>query len=315
MTGEGRTIHLYDLLASPRRRKIIKALEGGPLTYSEIMVKTGVDDSGKLSYHLGVLSHYIEHRDNLYSLSFEGELLSRAAREFEQKTYGALGQTILSGEVDEKGYLKLNNTLSISIVIPTGEVRKWDPQTIDQVKMDAAIRATMEEKLKQSDLGNVSVDFEENRMILSFEMGYQAYQEKDGWFVGRSGTNLASEGTGQEEAIPFPGLHFRTTGTVLFPEGSEVQRNFPEVKALEEAGIEVYEFSPEGLNLRWRLRKDEMLSLGESRIECSDRPREVFESEFHISPREPMEKWGETRKRIFDLPRLATGITRFRVSC
>jgi hypothetical protein len=171
----------------------------------------------------------------------------------------------------------------------------------------------MEGKLQESDLAGVSVDFEENRMILSFEMGYQAYQEKDGWLVGRSGANLVSEGTEQEKAIPFPGLHSRTAGTVLFPEGAEIQRNFPERKTLEDAGIEVYEFAPEGLNLRWRVRKDDMLLLGETRTEGLDRPREVFESEFHVSPKEPMEKWEETRKKILDLPRLMTGETRFRV--
>jgi hypothetical protein len=49
MTGEGKTIHPYDLLASPKRRKIIKALESGPLGYSDLMERTGIDDSGKLS--------------------------------------------------------------------------------------------------------------------------------------------------------------------------------------------------------------------------------------------------------------------------
>lgn len=311
--GEGRTLHPYDLLASPKRRKIIRSLEEGPLTYSEVMEKTGIDDSGKLSYHLGVLSHYIDHKDNLYSLSFEGEIISRAAKEFEQKTYGVMGQVFLSGEVDTKGYLKLNGTLNISVTAPTGEVVKFDAQTIDHAQMGEALRSRMEKQLQESELGDVSFDFEESRIIIYFETGTQAYQEKDGWLVGKGAANLVSEGTGQDNAIPFPGMHFRSAGTILFPEGAEIEHIFPERKTLEEAGLEIYEFTPEGLNLRWRVRKDDMLCLGETRIENLARPREVFESEFHISPREPLEQWGETKKKILDLPRLVTGETRFKI--
>jgi hypothetical protein len=311
MTGEGRTIHPYDLLASPKRRKIIKVLENGPLAYSEVMERTGIDDSGKLGYHLGVLSHYIDHKDNLYSLSFEGRLLSRAASEFEQKTYGVSAQALFSGEVDTKGYMKVNSTLSISIITPTGEVREWDLSNIDREKMDAAIASRMMGQNQQANLANISIDVEENRMMASFEVGRQTYQEKDGWLVGRSGAVPLE--AGQDRAFPFPGLHFRAAGTVLFPQGAEIRRNFPEEKALEDAGLEIYEFTPEGLNLRWRVRKDDMLYLGETRTEGLDGPREVFESEFHVSGREPMEQWGETRKRIVDLPRLVTGETRFRV--
>ena len=313
MKGEGRTIHPYDLLASPKRRKIIRALQNGPLTYSDIMDQAGIDDSGKLSYHLGILSHYIDHRDNLYSLSFEGKVLSRAAKEFESKTYGVSVQGLFSGEVDETGYLRLNNTLAISIVIPTGEIRKWDPQTIDQEKIGTAVRSLMEGQLRQSDLGDLSVDFEENRMIISYEMGTQAYQKRDGWLVGKTGNNLLSEATEQEKAWPFPGMHTRTAGTVLFPQGAEIQVDFPERKTLEDLGLEIYEFSQDGLNLRWRVRKEDMLYLGETRIEGPGRPRAIVESEFHVSSTEQTETWGEMRKGIYDLPKLLSGETRFRV--
>jgi len=51
-------------------------------------------------------------------------------------------------------------------------------------------------------------------------------------------------------------------GTILFPEGAEVQRLFPDRKKLEEAGLEIYEFTADGLNLRWRVRRDDVLYLG-----------------------------------------------------
>ncbi len=93
----------------------------------------------------------------------------------------------------------------------------------------------------------------------------------------------------------------------LFPaEGAEIQRNSPERKMLEDAGLETYEFSADGLNLRWRVRKDDMLYLGETGIEGLDRPREVFEGEFHVSSRQLVEHWGETRERLFELPRLVS---------
>ena len=313
MAGEGRTLHPYDLLASPKRRKIMRVLENGPLTYSQVMERTGIDDSGKLSYHLGVLAHYIDHKDNLYSLSFEGEMLSRAAKEFEKKAYGVMGQFLFSGEVDAKGFSKLNSTLSISVTMPTGKAVKFDAQTIDHAKVDAALRSRAEKVLPQSQLGGISLDFEDGRICMSLETGTQAYQERDGWLVGRSGADLVSEGTGQDNALPLPGMHFRGAGTMLFPEGAEIKRIFPDRKKLEEAGLEIYEFTVDGPNLRWRVRRDDVLYLGETRTEGDTRPREVFESEFHVSPREPPEPWGETRKRIVDLPGLVTGETRFRI--
>ena len=313
MAGEGRTLHPYDLLASPKRRKIMRVLEKGPLTYSQVMEKTGIDDSGKLSYHLGVLAHYIDHKDNLYSLSFEGEILSRAAKEFEKKTYGVMGQILLSGEVDAKGLLKLNGTFDISVTLPTGGAVKFDPRTIDHAKVDAALRSRMDKVLPQSQLRDLSFDFEDGRIGISLETRTQAYQERDGWLVGKSGADLVSEGTAQEKALPLPGMHFRGAGTILFPEGAEIQRIFSDRKKLEEAGLEIYELTADGLNLRWRVRRGDVLYLGETRTEGGTRPREVFESEFHVSPREPPEPWGETRERIVDLPGLVTGETRFRV--
>jgi len=44
MVGVYRTLHPYDLLANPKRRKILAVLEKEDLTYSEIMKKTEIDD-------------------------------------------------------------------------------------------------------------------------------------------------------------------------------------------------------------------------------------------------------------------------------
>ena len=78
-------------------------------------------------------------------------------------------------------------------------------------------------------------------------------------------------------------------------------------------GLEIYELSQDGLNLRWRVRKEDMLYLGETRIEGPDRPRAIVESEFHVSSTQQTETWGEMRKGILDLPKLLSGETRFRV--
>ena len=106
----------------------------------------------------------------------------------------------------------LNGTLSISVTRPNGKAVKFDPRTIDHAKVDAALRSRMDKVLPQSQLGDFSFDFEDGRISISLETGTQAYQERDGWLVGRSGPELVSEGTKQEKALPLPGMHFRGAG-------------------------------------------------------------------------------------------------------
>lgn len=311
MAGKGRKLHPYDLLASPRRRNIVKALENGPLTYSEIMEVTGIDDSGKLSYHLGVLSHYIHHEENLYSLSFEGKILSRAATEFEKKAYGLMTDVLLSGEVDPTGYVRSEITIGLSITVPTGEVHRWDETVIDREKIREATRSRLEDQHRQSELGEVYVGFEQNRMIISYELGTQAYVRKGEWFVGNIAAKIRP--TEKDDSQPIPGIHARSAGAVLYPEAAEIEHLYPERETLEEAGLEIYEFAQDGQNVTWRVRGDDILYLGEIRMEGSERPREVFESELHVSPKEPPERWGEARRNLLDVPKLIGGKTRFRV--
>jgi heterodisulfide reductase subunit A len=64
---------MFDVLAHPIREKIIRVLgELGPLTYSELREKVGVEETGKFNYHLNKISPFIEKKGKLYSLNEEG---------------------------------------------------------------------------------------------------------------------------------------------------------------------------------------------------------------------------------------------------
>lgn len=64
---------MFDALTHPIRESIIRILgELGPLTYSELMEKVGVRETGKFNYHLSKVSPFIEKRGKLYSLNERG---------------------------------------------------------------------------------------------------------------------------------------------------------------------------------------------------------------------------------------------------
>ncbi len=67
---------MFDALTHPIREKIIRVLgEQGPSTYSELMEKVGVKETGKFNYHLSKISPFIEKRGKLYSLNERGHEL------------------------------------------------------------------------------------------------------------------------------------------------------------------------------------------------------------------------------------------------
>lgn len=122
VSQESPSLHPYDILAHPKRRRILEVLGQTKLTYTELMDKVGMEDSGKFSYHLGVLSRYIQHEDDLYSLSIEGKVLVGAVQEFEKRSYGLMGNMTGSGIVDPEGYLKIVYSVKFSLMTPEGNL-------------------------------------------------------------------------------------------------------------------------------------------------------------------------------------------------
>jgi len=240
----------------------------------------------------------------------------RGVKEFEEKAYGVMMQGVMSGEVDATGLLRMTVTSNISMITAGGDTmtrQSIEARGFDKDKAGAAIRYKLESQFEGSSLGGVSVDFGERGLSLTFEKEAQAFEEKDGWLVGRSGPGMASQ-KGAEETLPLPGMHVRTAGSLLYPEGAVVEKDFPSKDVLEENGIEVYELATMGQNIRWRVRNGLALYMGEIRIVEEDtRTREVFETELHVSPEQPPEAWSQTKEKIQDLPSLVTGKTRFQV--
>jgi DNA-binding transcriptional ArsR family regulator len=51
---------LFEALGHPTRIKILRALDGKPMSFSELKRETGIDSSGHLQFHLGKLSGLIK---------------------------------------------------------------------------------------------------------------------------------------------------------------------------------------------------------------------------------------------------------------
>ena len=73
-------------LANPLRRLILRRLEEGPTSFTEVMRAAGIDDSPKLSFHLRTLQEdgLIGHSGETYQLSFNGKEAVRVLREVDQ---------------------------------------------------------------------------------------------------------------------------------------------------------------------------------------------------------------------------------------
>ncbi len=73
-------------LANPLRRHILRRLDEGPTSFTEVMRAAGIDDSPKLSFHLRTLQEdgLIAHSSGTYQLSPNGREAVRVLREVDQ---------------------------------------------------------------------------------------------------------------------------------------------------------------------------------------------------------------------------------------
>jgi len=306
-------IHPYDILAHPKRKRILEALQEGKLTFTQLMARSAIDDSGKLSYHLGVLSRYIQHDKDLYTLSIEGRVLAGAVREFEEKSYGLMSTTTFSGIVDPSGRLKMAYSMRFSIMTPSGDLlrKNIEEYGFDKKKADAVLGS----RLGGLGVGveGVSVDINKRGLVISLEHEAQGFVERDGWMVGNPLDLFTAQKEGKEGTASVPGLHFQVRGSILYPEHAMVDHEKPNKKALEEKGVDVFELVDSGQNLRWRVKGGFTLCLGESRLETDgNRTREIVEMEIHALLKDPSQM-PEIRGQMGDLPRLLSGRTRFRL--
>ena len=317
MSEESPSLHPYDVLAHPKRRKILGHLAEGKSTYSKLMRKTGIEDSGSLSYHLGVLSRYIYHEEDLYSLSIDGKVLWGAVQEFEKRSYGLVGNMTASSVVHPDGILKIAYSMKFSMLTPTGDTLERKPDD----KYDPKIgNAHIQSKADKPGMGiqGVSTEWDKDGFWIAFKQEIQGYEEKDGWMVGKSHPEMASPGDeGDEKAFSMvPGLHFQIRGSTLYPEGAIVEREYPERETLEKKELEVYELSATESGHRWRVKKGSVLCLGESRLENdAGTTREITEIETHVLVKgEDPERIPGIREDMRTLPILVSGKTKFRLS-
>jgi glucan phosphoethanolaminetransferase (alkaline phosphatase superfamily) len=96
---------LYKIIKHPIRRKIVLSLlERKELAYMDLMNSVEVENTGKLNYHLKILSDLIEKNDDgRYSLTEKGHLASQLLLSFPEKKLDRMpfggGDAILIGFV------------------------------------------------------------------------------------------------------------------------------------------------------------------------------------------------------------------------
>lgn len=73
-------------LANPLRRHILRRLDAGPTSFTEVMRAAGIDDSPKLSFHLRTLQEdgLVSHSGETYHLSPNGKEAVRVLKEVDQ---------------------------------------------------------------------------------------------------------------------------------------------------------------------------------------------------------------------------------------
>jgi predicted transcriptional regulator len=89
---------LHKILKDETRRKIILLLnEKGSLNYTDLMNTLEIDNTGRMNYHLKILSDLITKRDNgQYALTEKGKLASRLLLEFPEDTGQLYKQWIIA---------------------------------------------------------------------------------------------------------------------------------------------------------------------------------------------------------------------------
>jgi DNA-binding HxlR family transcriptional regulator len=73
-------------LANPLRRLILRRLDEGPTSFTEVMRAAGIDDSPKLSFHLRTLQEggLVSHGSDSYELTAAGEEAIRVLKEVDE---------------------------------------------------------------------------------------------------------------------------------------------------------------------------------------------------------------------------------------
>ena len=73
-------------LANPLRRLILRRLDEGPTSFTEVMRAAGIDDSPKLSFHLRTLQEggLVAHGTDNYELTKAGEEAIRVLKEVDE---------------------------------------------------------------------------------------------------------------------------------------------------------------------------------------------------------------------------------------
>ncbi len=84
-------------LSNPLRRRILRRLEEGPTSFTEVMRAAGIDDSPKLSFHLRTLQEdgLILHAEEMYRLSENGREAVRVLKEVDDLGAKEEGRVLL----------------------------------------------------------------------------------------------------------------------------------------------------------------------------------------------------------------------------
>ena len=84
-------------LSNPLRRHILRRLEDGPTSFTEVMRAAGIDDSPKLSFHLRTLQEdgLIVHSGDAYRLSSNGKEAVRLLKEVDEMGTKEEGRVLL----------------------------------------------------------------------------------------------------------------------------------------------------------------------------------------------------------------------------
>jgi hypothetical protein len=206
--------------------------------------------------------------------------------------------------------------MKFSMMTPEGDKLERKPDDkFDSSKADAHLQSKVDQP--GLNIQGVSTEWDKDGLWITFEQEIQGYEEKDGWMVDKSHSDLIStEFEGENKAYEMiPGLHMQIRGSTLYPEGSIVKREYPDKDSLEQKEIEVYEFTVSENGHRWRVKKGTVLCLGESRMEREGNiTREITELETHMLVKgENPELIPEMRKDMRTLPILVSGKSRFRM--
>ncbi len=89
---------LHKVLKDENRRRIIILLhEKGSLSYVDLMKALGIENTGKMNYHLKVLGDLlVKTEDGRYTLTEKGKLASRLLLEFPERR---MSQAMIDAEM------------------------------------------------------------------------------------------------------------------------------------------------------------------------------------------------------------------------